>query len=231
MTTSYPRPSWRSTVADAKARLNIHDLWLHFGFSGDSTINPCHSPFRDDHKASFSVTPDGTVWHDFATGEAGDSVDFLQRASGLSKKNACRKFIELAGGQFTPATAAARHRQPQAEIKPKPTFPEFSEGTAADFKHLARLRKISREGLEWASERGLLWFATLKECSAWVVTDAARVNAQARRMDGLPWEHIGAKAWTLPGARASWPIGITEAQPFRQSPSVKVGRIFWQPTF
>jgi hypothetical protein len=33
-------------------------------------------------------------------------------------------------------------------------------------------------------------------------------------MDGLPWEHIGAKAWTLPGAWASWPIGIMEAGPF-----------------
>ena len=46
------------------------------------------------------------------------------------------------------------------------------------------------------------------------MTDTARVNAQARRMDGWEWEHIGAKAWTLPGAWASWPIGITEAQPF-----------------
>ena len=43
---------------------------------------------------------------------------------------------------------------------------------------------------------------------------SARVNAQARRMDGQKWEHIDAKAWTLPGAWASWPIGISEAQPF-----------------
>jgi hypothetical protein len=33
-------------------------------------------------------------------------------------------------------------------------------------------------------------------------------------MDGQPWEHIHAKAWTLPGAWASWPIGIMEARPF-----------------
>ena len=54
----------------------------------------------------------------------------------------------------------------------------------------------------------------LKDLPAWIITDAARVNAQARRMDGQQWEHIGAKAWTLPGSWASWPIGITEAQPF-----------------
>ena len=41
------------------------------------------------------------------------------------------------------------------------------------------------------------------------------MNAQARRMDGLQWEHIGAKAWTFPGSWAAWPLGITEAQDFR----------------
>lgn len=209
----YPYPSGPSTLADAKARLNIHDLWRQFGFPGEPKVS-CHSPFRDDNKPSFSVNPDGTLWHDFATGEAGDAVDFFQRASGLSRKDACRKFVELAGGHFTPAPPVARPQHQVAEAKPKPVFPDFRKGTAADFKQLASLRQISREGVEWASERGLLWFATLKDCPAWVVTDTARVNAQARRMDGLPWEHIGAKAWTLPGSWASWPIGITEAQPF-----------------
>ena len=211
MRTSYLFPSGQSTLADAKARLNILGLWRHFGFDGEPKAS-CHSPFRDDHKPSFSVNADGTLWHDFATGEAGDAVDFFQRASGLSQKDACRKFIELAGGNITPAPRAARPRQ--SEAKPKPVFPDFSTGTAADFKRLASQRQISREGIEWASERGLLWFATLKDCPAWIITDAARVNAQARRMDGQAWEHIGAKAWTLPGAWASWPIGIMEAQPF-----------------
>ena len=33
-------------------------------------------------------------------------------------------------------------------------------------------------------------------------------------MDGQTWEHISAKAWTLPGSWAAWPIGIHEAQGF-----------------
>jgi len=199
-------------LADAKTRLNIHGLWRHFGFDGEPKAS-CHSPFRDDAKPSFSVNADGTLWNDFATGEAGDAVDFFQRASGLPQKDACRKYIELAGGRITNALRAARPRR--SEVKPKPVFPDFRTGTAAEIQHLASLRKIGCEGLEWAGERGLLWFATLKNYPAWIVTDAARVNAQARRMDGQAWEHIGAKAWTLPGAWASWPIGITEAQPFR----------------
>lgn len=213
MKASYPCPSGQSTLADAKERLNIHALWRHFGFPGEPKAS-CRCPWRDDKKPSFSVNADGTLWNDFATGEAGDAVDFFQRASGLSQTEACRKFIELAGGHFAPAPRAARPNPKPADVKPKPTFPDFRKGTSADFKQLASLRQISREGLEWASERGLLWFAILKDFPAWIVTDMARVNAQARRMDGQQWEHIGAKAWTLPGAWASWPIGIKEAQPF-----------------
>jgi hypothetical protein len=210
----YPCHSGQSTLADAKARLNIHDLWPHFGFPGEPKAS-CRCPWRDDRKPSFSVFDGGNHWKDFGTGEAGDAVDFFQRASGLLKKDACRKFIELAGGHFAPAPRAAQLRSQLADAKPKPNFPDFTKGTAADFKQLASLRQISPESLELASERGLLRFATLKGCPAWVVTDSARVNAQARRMDGQAWEQIGAKAWTLPGAWASWPIGITEAQPLR----------------
>lgn len=210
MKTSYSCPSGRSTLADAKARLNIHELWRHFGFDGEPKTS-CHSPFRDDAKPSFSVNTDGTLWNDFATGETGDAVDFFQRASGLPQKDACRKFIELAGGYIATAPLAAKSRR--LDAKPKPSFPEFHKGTEADFKQLAKLRNIGREGLEFASERGLLWFSTLKDCPAWIVTDSKRVNAQARRIDGQGWNHLegNPKAYTLPGSWASWPIGIMES--------------------
>jgi len=214
MKTFYPLSSGRSTLADAKTRFNIHVQWKHFGFAGKPSAS-CHSPFREDAKPSFSVNADGTLWNDFSTGEAGDAVDFFQRASGLSQKGACRKFIELAGGHFTPAPRAACPRP--ADAKPKPVFPDFRRGTADEINHLASLRNIGREGIEFASERGLLFFATLKDLPAWIITDAARVNAQARRMDGQCWNHLAGnpKAWTLPGSWASWPIGITEARDFR----------------
>jgi hypothetical protein len=211
MKSPYAHLSGPSTFADAKGRLNIHALWHHFGYPGKPAAS-CRCPWREDHKPSFSVNADGTLWNDFATGEAGDVVDFFQRASGLSQKDACRKYIELAGGRTTTAPRAAWPRR--SEAKPKPVFPDFHTGTVADFKQLASLRNIGCEGLEFASERGLLLFATLKNYPAWIVTDSARVNAQARRMDGQQWEHIGAKAWTLPGSWASWPIGIMESKNF-----------------
>jgi hypothetical protein len=215
MKSLYSPYSGQSTLEDAKARLNIHALWIHFNYPGKPAAS-CRCPWREDHKPSFSVSADGLLWHDFATGEGGDVVDFFQRATGLPQKDACRKFIELAGGHCTPPPHAARPQARPADARPKPVFPDFHEGTATDFQHLAGLRKIGREGIEFASHRGLLRFATLKDCAAWIVTDAARVNAQARRMDGQGWNHLPdcPKSYTLPGSRASWPLGITEAQPF-----------------
>jgi hypothetical protein len=98
-------------------------------------------------------------------------------------------------------------------------------GSEAELLALSALRQLHRiEGLKAASEGGLLWFCTLTDwispdshlhgevqCPAWFLTDAARVTALARRLDGRPWNRIGGKkAWLLPGSRGVWPIGISE---------------------
>jgi len=142
-------------------------------------------------------------------------------------KETMRRFIEVSGVPFvmrssvrSSAPLLARPQpQTKAEAPPeraKPTLPPFRPGTPGELAQLAKLRGIGREGLEFASERGLLRFATLKGFVSWDVTDGEGVNAQARRLDGLPWPHIdNSKAWTLPGSRAAWPLGIREAQPFQ----------------
>jgi hypothetical protein len=185
----------------------------------------CRSPFREDKSPSFSVSPDGLLFNDFATGEAGDAIDFLQLATGLSREAACRKFIELAGGG---AAMPAARPMPAAGVsrqRKRPSFPDFERGTAADFRRLARLRNLSFEAIQLASERGLLWFAELRGFDAWIVTDGERVNGQARRLDGGTWTHLPGtpKAWTLPGSWASWPIGAKEAQPFKKVALVEGG--------
>ena len=214
----YLNNAGQSTLADAKAKFNIHDLWIYFGLPGDSRKNPCRAPGREDNKPSFSVNAAGTLFHDFATGEAGDQVTFFQKATGLSKSDACRQFIALSGGAYTLPPRPSWPRPPftPGEPKPKPVLPDFTKGTPEDIQHLASLRKIGREGLEWTIERGLLRFATVKGFPSWIVTDSAQVNAQARRMDGQTWDHLEGcpKAYTLPGSSASWPIGIREAQAF-----------------
>lgn len=80
----------------------------------------------------------------------------------------------------------------------------------AHFSTLAILRGISVEGVRLAYGRGLLRFAIYRTRLAWFILDASQRVAQARRLDGQPWTK-DAKAWTLPGSQAAWPVGIGEA--------------------
>lgn len=215
--------NWRndsspSPLEQAKSAISIFDLWRHFQYAGDpARQNPVRSPFRPDKRASFSITRDGQAFHDFATGDKGDVITFWARATGLPVTDACKSFIEYAGtgrSSLIPITRIISPATPQPEQRQKPVLPPMQRGDLKRLQVLAQFRKLSVEGLQLADERDLLHFATLKILSAWIVTDSERVNAQARRMDGGLWQHLDAKAWTLPGCWAAWPIGIQEAQSF-----------------
>jgi hypothetical protein len=208
-----------SPLEQAKSIITIFHLWRHFSYPGNpEKQNPVRSPFRPDRNPSFSITRDGQAFHDFATGDKGDVVTFWARATGLPVTDACKSFITYAGtGQssLSPITRITSPASPPAE-RQKPDLPPMQRGDHKRLQVLAQFRNLSVEGLQLASERGLLHFALLKTLSAWIVTDSERVNAQARRMDGGLWQHLSepAKAWTLPGCWASWPIGIQEAKDF-----------------
>jgi len=206
-------------LTEAKQRLTIHDLWRHFGFEGEPSKS-CRCPFHEDRSASFSVTTEGALFNCFAGCGGGDAVDFFTLASGLPHAEGCRAFIALAGG--SPIASAPRSPRPKpgdadaAKAEQRQTWPPLE----SPFEHehamgaLAKLRHVSFEGVKLMAGRGLLWFAGWKDSPAWIVTDAARLNAQARRMNGQPWPGIGAKAQTLPGSKAAWPIGAQEMKPF-----------------
>jgi hypothetical protein len=192
---------------EAKQRLNIFDLWQRLDLPG-SPKTSCKSPFREDNRDSFSVSPDGLLFNDFATGEAGHAVHFLQLATGLSWKAACLKFIEMAGGQPHVSTLPTRSPARAPEARPRPNLPKMDRGTPSELQTLATLRSVSLTACKMADYSGLLRFATIKGHRAWIITDPEAVSAQARRLDGRNWEHIGgAKSFTLPGSWGSWPIG------------------------
>lgn len=205
----------RLTIEEAKTRVRIQDLWAHFHLPGTPSKS-CRCPFHEDRKNSFSISSDGLLWNCFAGCGGGDAIDFLARVCQLDRKAACRTFLGLAGGvpispaRFTPTNATSP--TPRA----KPSLPDLDIGTAEELEALAKLRGIGLEGLQWASERGVLRFATLRGFRAWIVTDNSRLNAQARRMDGRVWEHLegSPKSWTLSGSWAAWPLGIREAADF-----------------
>jgi len=205
-----------SLVAAAKERLTIHDIGRQL-FPEWRPAKSCRCPWRPDKNPSFSVTADGRLWHDFTSGEGGDAVSFLARARGVSESEAAKEFIGLAGlrngeGSTPLAPAPARPVEPEKE-RAKPDLPDLDEGSPEEHRALANLRGLNVEAIRLAVARGLLRFCESREGRAWVITDADRWAAQARRLDGKPWQRLSAqpKAWTLPKSRASWPIGWRDA--------------------
>ena len=81
--------------------------------------------------------------------------------------------------------------------------------SAAEIATIAECRDVSPESVAIAVERGLLFCADWHGHRAWVVTDSARIAAQARRMDGALW--ACGKTQSLPGSITGWPIGLREA--------------------
>jgi hypothetical protein len=133
--------------------------------------------------------------------------------------NHSKRIFELAGiKEHSGKPCLPRYVAPPAPIKPKTPLRlsglrKLTVGEMAAIAHLRGWPMFA--GLEFLSQRGLLWYGEVYDAGqywpAWIITDSARRNAQARRLDGQPWQGIGgAKAKTLPGAEASWPIGAPE---------------------
>ncbi len=212
------------TITQAKDRLTIPALGAML-FPDWRPGRSCRSPFREDRKPSFSVFDGGLAWNDFATDEGGDAIEFLARARRLSNAEAVKEFLRLAGmgggGPVHISVPIQRCMEKIQEPDRKPTFPDdLHRGSAAEVGRLATLRNLSGEAVALAGERGLLQFGTVQDggstVTAWIVTDQARRNGQARRLDGLPWQALPGtpKAKTLAGSRAAWPVGIAEVEPY-----------------
>lgn len=107
-------------------------------------------------------------------------------------------------------------QRPKPETKAHLRLPALRPLTVGEMAAVSHLRGwCSFAGLELMTERGLLWQGNVYddgcEWPAWVITDSTRRNAQARRIDGHPWQGIGnKKAKSLPGSDPSWPIGASE---------------------
>lgn len=204
-------PQELPSIEEAKDRLGIPDLWRRLGLPG-TPAPTCRCPWREDRRPSFSITPNGRLWHDFTTGKGGDAVDFLAHALGVPDGIAVRRFREMADGLAVHIPAA----MPVQEPTPRRPFipPAWHEGSTMDRAALARIRAVRIEAIRIAVERGLVRFGEWRGRRSWFVTDPAGRCAQARRLDGQPWEEIEAKAWTLPGSQATWPAGIGAADRF-----------------
>lgn len=185
----------------------ISEVWKYLRLSGEPSVKCC-SPLRPDKSPSFSVyVKEGREYFkDFAVSDCKGNVwDFISYAKKCGH-DIPDNFIE------------------EVQKKGLPSQPKFSEttkeekqllwknllrkGELVDLWALAKLRKLKIETMERAQDLGFLRFLRWRNRPCWVVTDPTLQCAQARRMDGLPWEEKNdAKAITLPGSNASWPLG------------------------
>lgn len=105
-------------------------------------------------------------------------------------------------------------RKATVEAPEPPTMPVLDKGSINELHALQRLRGFEMfAGLQILINREQLGFTHLwdngEQVRSWIIYDSAKRNAQARRLDGKPWQCIDAKARTLKGFDPKWPIGAS----------------------
>lgn len=202
--------------AELKDRYRIPDAWRDLGYE-EQPSKSCRCPWRDDRKPSFSVYHDGRAFKDFSTDEQGDVISFVSLALGTSFKDAVRWCEERArmGDQRDSLERPLKAPRRKTEEKPRKElkFPQLDEGSPEDLATLARGRRLWRYAVEVAIKIGVLRFGTVCGRRAWILLDDSGKIAEARRLDGKPFDAFKGmperKAHTLAGSRKDWPLGLT----------------------
>src|SRR6201993_3743523 len=85
-------------VEEVKSRLNIEDVVAEYvqlkrtgrNFKG-------LSPWTNEKTASFIVSPEKQIWHDFSSGKGGDMFSFVMEVEGLDFRGALELLARRAG--------------------------------------------------------------------------------------------------------------------------------------
>lgn len=195
------------TLDEAKERVRIPELWREFGYEGEPK-KQCRCPFHEDSTASFSVYDDGKGWKCFSGCGNGSVIDFLAKEKGLSDEEACKEILRRAEGHHEPVRQE-RPRQEQSKIELPQEIPYSSELA----QRVADSRGLRITSIEFAA----IWLKTLtfgRVCDqdCWILSDASRNCAEARRIDRKPFPAIGTlgerKSHSLRGSSKSWSVGI-----------------------
>src|SRR5581483_8356156 len=85
-------------VEDVKSRLAIEDVigeYIELKRSGRNFKGL--SPFTSEKTASFMVSPEKQIWHDFSSGKGGNMFSFVMEMEGLDFKAALELLARKAG--------------------------------------------------------------------------------------------------------------------------------------
>ncbi len=179
----------RDQVLEAKRRLPLPQLFERLGIETKGNGQVRKNPLReDDGNLSFSTfeREGGWGWKDHATEQGGDEINFLEAHKGLTRAEAVREYLALAGVENAPqrhgkaaasrpsATAPARPaRAAKATSHPPIDWQKCVEAIGDDdLDKLAAWRGYSRDFCAWLRDRGLVGLA--EGCFALPVHDDQR---------------------------------------------------------
>jgi DNA primase len=145
-------------VTEVKARLNIEDVVAEYvqlkragrNFKG-------LSPFTNEKSASFIVSPEKQIWHDFSSGQGGDMFTFVQEVEGLDFKGALDMLARRAGvdlEQFKSGTSSTNAQNKNRALEALELATKFYQKQLSVNKtaleYLIKDRKFSKKTLlDW----------------------------------------------------------------------------------
>ena len=100
----------RAKIDETKRRLPLPELMRQLGYDEKHIGKTALCPFHCDQHPSFSVfkKPDGTSWHKCFVGcSSGDEIAFLIKHFEISRREAIRRYLDMAG--FPPNRAPKSH--------------------------------------------------------------------------------------------------------------------------
>jgi DNA primase len=145
-------------VEEIKQRLSIEDViseYVQLKRAGRNWKGM--SPFSAEKTASFMVSPDKQIWHDFSSGKGGNMFSFVMEVEGLDFKGALELLARKAGvdiEQFRTQNGGRRGPDKQRlhdllELSTKFYQVQFSKNKMA-LEYVFNKRKFSKEtALEW----------------------------------------------------------------------------------
>ena len=99
------------------------------------------SPLREERTASFSVSYDKNLWHDFGTGEGGSIIDLVARMEGCSEIEAARRLAIGEHGMLVPIHVEALRTN-------EPTPSRLTILSDRELTHPALLGYLTRRGID-----------------------------------------------------------------------------------
>jgi len=189
---------------------------------------------------SLNISPDASVWYDFALGKGGGPIDLLGLVEELDRTAACRRFIEvsadvqkgMSGDEIVDIYERAQRgvrvvgdraglkgveqKRELAQAKLRDAWPEVMPVSDSDISDIIESRDwpdAAAAGLHYSASRDLLFTTRAYGNRVYMVSDSSWRSAKVRRLDGKPMiggRDTETKVLCLKGSQSRWPLGAAE---------------------